>query len=665
MTMRTSMQNSAIPFTTTILNKRANSSSSGDKEREVETTGSTPDQFKGVMTVSTMSKRYSVGGGVSTPFSTSLSNSPLNLNITAAVSSSRTVAQSPPPFVTLTNLGRQGTAGTFDAAESFGSNGSATSVLQIQHVHATSVTNDLSEFLKGVESKRRSLAVVLKTQSGSATPLKVGESGELSNLSGASALVRTQHNSKTNTLARFKILKDSYQEFTNSLISATGAAARQQSFYSLEKSPSLSNLRQITLPSRSGTPPLQPPPPQVLFSTSPSSPLLKSANFSQATTHAIATPPSATASPKNSSPLSSSPITNSSPAILTINTLKSLAVPTTTTTAQIRRPSSLHYNTILSTVMSESSCDDGSGSAFAVSNASNATSISSPIFDDLGEKVPGIIMDAGKLKLAETPSSPSGVPLQPPSPPPPPPYPEDQSQKLYTSPATNTTTAAAAATTASIQSPILQPTAMSVSAALALKSIDPACEPSQSMVPPARPYNNRAVAPWSSLSTSLRTSSTRSNTAGINLTPVSLSQTPAIIPVRANSADPAFVPPSLMQQQKYKQQQTREWLSRQNSNDGGNISGSTTVSVAASEIGATGSSGRVGKAGGGGVSRFGSAPVEVPFANRNLSERARAWNNNDDDDDEDDEVEEYGKVVGFEEDIDFRYRRRGSDGRRY
>ncbi|KAJ3110376.1 hypothetical protein HK100_003059 [Physocladia obscura] len=338
--------------------------------------------------------------------------------------------------------------------------------------------------------------------------------------------------------------------------------------------------------------------------------------------------------------------------------------------------------------MSESSCDDSSA---ADSVASNGTSKSSGIFDEFGGNVPRITLEAGRLKLAGTSSSPSGAPSQPPPSPPsssspsqtvfvaepervssgffPIQNPEDQPQKSRTALTTNVATIAATATTASAPSAISQPTAISASAALALKSIDPEWEPSRSIVPPARPYNGTALAPWSSLSTSLRTSSARNNAAGINLTAVSLSQTPTIIPIRANSAEPAFVPPPLMQQQQqYKQQQTHDWLSRRNSSGGGNISSNGIVSVAASEAGATGSSGRIGKVGGG-ASRFGSAPVEVPFANRNMSERVRAWNDDDDDDDDNDAVEKYGKVVGFEDGVEFRFlggnRRRGSDGRRY
>ncbi|KAJ3208566.1 hypothetical protein HDU82_002261 [Entophlyctis luteolus] len=269
---------------------------------------------------------------------------------TRYASGSGTIAQSPPPFVAMTNANstlaapvRANSAATANTASagSVASSSSASAIaatVQSQHAHATSVANELSDFIKTVDSKRKSLAV----QRPGAASSKPGGSKSGSSSAG-------KKTSKTSALAKFAQFKDSYGEFSNSLIMATSSTN--------SRTPSSTDSTAKRTP--------------IKRSNSPSPPAL---------------PISATSSspPRLSQPLSLIPANNVHPThpAHPKPQHKILAEKT----AQVRRPSALQYATVLSAVLSESG--DSSGSATAGPSKPDAAHLSEDdVFDDATEEM--------------------------------------------------------------------------------------------------------------------------------------------------------------------------------------------------------------------------------------------------------------------------------------
>ncbi|KAJ3076437.1 autophagy protein 13 [Podochytrium sp. JEL0797] len=510
-------------FTTTILNKRVSDPTLSRSSLHVPS--STPPR---------------------TPFSTSLSHSP-SFNPQVMISAAAAFgAQTPPPYVTrvVVGSGQQQQSGS-----SLGSGGGGVGSRLQQYQHAGAVVGELGEFLKTVDSRRRSLAAGSR-----------GKGGLL--MEGSEVSGGLKKGTKIQSLAKFKQLKDSYHEFSHSLTTATGGRASAE--------PGVGSARTAT-----------PPPPPVLFTTSPTTP------SKPAPAQPLHVAPHG-ASPKHfdilhrgSTPL----IRASTPPTLSHYHDKPI----------LRRPSSLHQVSVLSTVMSESGDDSSS------SSAATAPAIASPIPEEHGDPT------AARERVPQRP------------------------------PPANTD---APPTSSRWTRPLKFPAAV----------LEPA-RVSSGFFPVADPAGR-----FNSDRTSSNLSSTGSSAGVMGPDEVMRTQSPAL-PIHAvavgggsgtvgQGVASSSLSTSLRSQQPPRGASVDRAVSvgpvetvgvaRRNSIGNGLSGGGGGGSKAAVSEGVSAVAGRVGKLGG----RFGSAPVEVPFVRRGLARGEYTWDTHDDEEEE--EYEEQG-----------------------
>ncbi|KAJ3031932.1 UNVERIFIED_CONTAM: autophagy protein 13 [Siphonaria sp. JEL0065] len=324
------------------------------------------------------------------PFSTSLSHtSGFNPQIMATHSALPGFgAQTPPPFVTMTNLGASGRRISSEmlGVTSFGSTtGNSASIVSQQQ--AGSVVGELGEFLKNVENRRRGL--IPHQQQTQQVKSKIGGGMEGSDSSAVVVHKKKQTPvNKNQALSKFKQLKDSYHDFSNSLTVATDGSADA---LKLQKKIILSG-------TSSGTPP------PVVFSNSPPSLGGSVSHYSPAV---LGTSPKSESNMRAHSPLAGEPFTN--PVSLAFDEVL-VEKPRKQLQNQqqqgIRRPSSLQQVTVLSTVLS----DSGSGGDFVDSNVGVATiPATSPISEEAHANTSAQSFNS-RDKHPQIPPAASGVP---------------------------------------------------------------------------------------------------------------------------------------------------------------------------------------------------------------------------------------------------------------
>ncbi|KAJ3407998.1 hypothetical protein CcCBS67573_g00334 [Chytriomyces confervae] len=539
-----------IPFTTTILEPKPDDMSSQPSSLNSATgtllasrgsslpiiPGSTPPRAPFVSSII-----------FTTPSFTSNASFPGGRSPVPGVSST----QNPPPIVSMTRRAPN--------RRVLGVSPGAKTSEQLQQ-QVASITHELGDFIRGVEGKRKSL-VLRHRQSAPGYLNKMGSGVDGSE----SSSVRR---SSKNSLVKFAQLKDSYQEFSNSLVAATSSPK--------------------PIPHRSSTPP------PVVFSNSPPT---TSSRFGSSPKGAYFQPSAEAGSPSGKQRFVTSSLGRSPPGAAAAQGSYRSEKP------QLRKPSSLQFaTTVLSTVLSESGNGDDSSSG-----SNPVTSAQLPATSPIVEESNALLISRDRTPKKPPPASgviPSVIP---------------PAEPLWSR--GGKPVHVYSADPARVSSGFFPVSDVCKTGGVEVEQSELGSKDrSASPAFPIKPLDvhllgNQSTAS-SSLSTSLRTQG-------------------GIVPATAPVKIPDYSCDASGSARVY------EPLSRRNSS-GGLLSkvnspfatAAATVGVAISSEGA----GVVGKNPGVNTSRFGSAPVEVPFGRRTFSDRNRgdredSWNIGEDDGD--------------------------------
>ncbi|KAJ3227097.1 autophagy protein 13 [Chytriomyces hyalinus] len=508
-----------IPFTSTILDI---------KHDETSFQPSSLNSVTGALTLSRGSSLPIIPGSSPPrpPFVSSIIfNAPALSNHNSFGGSYNFLSQSPPPFVSMTHRRILGVPSDSKTPE------------QLQQQVAT-ITNELGEFIRGVEGKRKGLVL---RQAG-----HLNQMNSDAEASEGSCAGKTRRQSKT-SLAKFAQLKESYQELSNCLVAAASHSK--------------------PIPYRSCTPP------PVVFSNSPPARLSSS-------------PKAYHFQLQNNEFVSSSPKPRHTTASLGRSPPRAVAASFRSEKPQLRKPSSLQFATTkMNAVLSESgnADDTSSGSDGAASVQPSTTSpVTKESLLDSRDRIPKKPPHSGGLVTSSIPMAEAHWTRG------------TKPVHVYT------------ADPVRVSSGFFP-----VSDVCKTGGVDGAngsTDGSGSFAHPNKCLNAQLLSHQSGASSSLSTS-LRSRGAASATAPVSI-------------PDPS------------RDIGSKEPLSRRNSSGGllSKVSSGGTAAIAAAPfIMSSEGAGVVGKNIGMGSSRFGSAPVEVPFGRRTFSDRHRfdpedSWN---------------------------------------